>query len=97
MCREMRREPAWVAAIRCAMLTGTVTVEAVMREANLVAGREQTVEDILGKMADRGLLRESPGDPSRYLPGPVLLDSDRQHLDFERASDGGAHRWRSTG
>lgn len=97
MCREMKREPAWVAAIRCALLDGEVTVEAVMVEANLIDGWERTVEDILTTMVDRDLLRPAPGDGERYLPGRVLLDSNRHRLDFSRASDGGAHRWRSTG
>lgn len=95
MCREMKREPAWVAAIRLALLEGRVDVDGVVEEANLVAGRERTVHDVLSTMADRDLL--SPAGDGGYLPGPVLVNSDRFSRDFDRASDGGAHRWQSTG
>jgi hypothetical protein len=95
MCREMKREPAWVAAIRLALLEGRVDPDAVIREANLVAGRERTVRDVLATMADRGLLRAVGNDA--YCPGEVLLDSDRYNLDFAQASNGGAHRWKSSG
>jgi len=95
MCREMKREPAWVAAIRLALLEGHVDVEAVMEEANLLEGRERTVRDVLSTMHDRDLLRGV--SDGAYLPGPVLVESDRFDLDFDRASDGGAHRWQSTG
>ena len=94
MCREMKREPAWVAAIRLALLEGRVDTAAVIREANLVAGRERTVRDVLATMEERGLLR-AVGDDA-YCPGEVLLNSDRYDLDFARASDGGAHRWKSS-
>jgi hypothetical protein len=91
----MKREPAWVSAIRLALLEGRVDVAGVVEEANLVAGRERTVRDVLSTMADRGLL-EPVGDDA-YVPGHVLIESDRFDLDFDRASDGGAHRWKSTG
>jgi len=91
----MRREPAWVSAIRLALLEGYVDVEGVVEEANLIQGRERTVRDILSTMAERGLLEAV--DDDAYVPGPVLLESDRFDLDFDRASDGGAHRWKSTG
>ncbi|WP_144901408.1 hypothetical protein [Halobellus captivus] len=94
MCRELKREPAWVAAIRLAILEGQVTTESVIEEANLIPGRERTVRSILGKMADRGVLNAVGED--RYLPGEVLLNSDRYNLDFDNASDGGAHRWNSS-
>lgn len=94
MCREMNREPAWVAAIRLAMLTGRVDVDAVIEEANLVEGRERTVRDVLSTLAERGVLRAA-GDGT-YRPGETLLNSDRYNLDFEKASDGGAHRWKSS-
>jgi hypothetical protein len=45
-------------------------------------------------MAERDLLR--PIDDGTYLPGPVLLHSDRFELDFTNASNGGAHRWKSS-
>ncbi|WP_436925243.1 hypothetical protein [Halosimplex amylolyticum] len=93
MCRETKREPAWVAAIRLAMLEGRVTTEGVIEEANLVAGRERTVRDVLSTMDDRGILVAHSEDA--YVPGPTLLESDRFDLDFENASDGGAHRWKS--
>ncbi len=95
MCRELNREPAWVAAIRLAYLRGEVTVESVVEEANLIPGRERTVQDILETMARRDLLRETPID-GKYVPGPVLLNSNRSNLDFTKASDGGAHRWQSS-
>jgi hypothetical protein len=89
----MKREPAWVSAIRLALLEGRVTVDGVIAEANLIEGRERTVQDVLDTMADRNMLVPTEGDV--YLPGPVLLESDRFNLDFDRASDGGAHRWNS--
>jgi len=95
MCREMKREPAWVSAIRLALLEGRVDVAGVIEEANLIPGRERTVRDVLSTMADRDLLE--PVDEDTYVPGPVLIESDRFDLDFDRASDGGAHRWKSTG
>lgn len=95
MCRELNREPAWVAAIRLAYLRGEVTVESVVEEANLIPGRERTVQDILETMARRELLRETPVD-GQYVPGPILLNSNRSNLDFSKASNGGAHRWRSS-
>jgi len=91
----MRREPAWVAAIRLAMLEGRVDVDGVMAEANLVEGRERTVRDVLSTMHDRDLLTAVGDGEGAYVPGPVLLDSDRFEMDFDRASDGGAHRWNS--
>jgi len=91
----MRREPAWVSAIRLALLEGRVDVDGVIEEANLVSGRERTVRDVLATMCDRGLLRAVDGAEDSYVPGPVLLDSDRFDLDFTKASDGGAHRWHS--
>ncbi|SEW28156.1 hypothetical protein [Halobacterium jilantaiense] len=96
MCRETKREPAWVSAIRVALLEGRVTVDSVIEEANLVAGRERTVRDVLSTMADRELLVPTGDGGDAYLPGPVLLESDRFGLDFDRASDGGAHRWNSS-
>lgn len=95
MCRETKREPAWVSAIRLAMLEGRVDVDGVMAEANLVDGRERTVRDVLSTMRDRGLLTAIEGTDDAYVPGPVLLESDRFDMDFDRASDGGAHRWNS--
>lgn len=83
------------------MLEGRVTVEAVIREANLIEGRERTVRDVLETMHERDLLvavggdAGGDGDPNGYVPGPVLIESDRFDLDFDRASEGGAHRWNS--
>ncbi|WP_436347850.1 hypothetical protein [Natronorubrum sp. FCH18a] len=53
MCRETKREPAWVSAIRLAFLRGQVDVDGVMEEANLIPGYERTVRDVLSTMADR--------------------------------------------
>lgn len=89
----MRREPAWVSAIRLAMLEGRVTVEGVIEEANLIEGRERTVRDVLETMRERDLLVDAGADI--YVPGPVLIESDRFDLEFDRASEGGAHRWNS--
>jgi len=83
-----------VAAIRLAILEGQVDTESVIEEANLVAGRERTVGDVLSTMDERGVLNKV--DDDLYLPGEVLLNSDRYDLDFEKASDGGAHRWKSS-
>ena len=93
MCRETKREPAWVAAIRLAILKGRVTTEGVIEEANLVSGRERTVRDVLSTMDERGLLVSD--DDEAYVSGPTLLESDRFDRDFKKASDGGAHRWES--
>lgn len=95
MCRETKREPAWVSAIRVALLEGRVTVDSVISEANLIDGRERTVRDVLSTMAKRDLLVLVDGAESEYRPGPVLLESDRFELDFARASEEGAHRWDS--
>lgn len=97
MCRETKREPAWVSAIRLAFLRGQVDVESVMQEANLIPGYERTVRDVLSTMADRELLRPVEGAEDSYVPGRVLIESDRYNLDYTKASDGGAHRWYSTG
>jgi hypothetical protein len=45
-------------------------------------------------MDDRDILNAV--DDDTYIPGTVLLNSDRYDLDFQRASDGGAHRWKSS-
>lgn len=95
MCREMKREPAWVSAIRLAFLEGRVTVDGVIEEANLRDGRERTVRDVLETLCRRNLLSAVEGADDTYVPGPTLLESDRFDLDFDKASDGGAHRWHS--
>lgn len=97
MCRETKREPAWVAAIRLAFLEGRVDVDGVIEEANLIPGREGTVRDVLSTMDERNLLEPIGGADDTYVPGPVLIESGRYDLDFTKASDGGAHRWRSSG
>jgi hypothetical protein len=76
------------------MLEGRVDTESVIEEANLVPGRERTVRDVLDTMDERGVLNAVGEDT--YLPGKVLLNSDRFDLDFDNASDGGAHRWKSS-
>ena len=95
MCREFTREPAWVAAIRVAVTQGWVDVESVVAEANLVAGREATVEDVLSTMADRDMLREGPdfAETGRYLVGPVLYRSAPSPSSVDRLTADGAHRW----
>lgn len=95
MCREFNREPAWVAAIRLAYLRGWVDVDSVVEEANLVPGRERTVEDVLATMTDRNLLREGPGfdERGRYLVGPGLLESAPSSASVKRLARRGVHQW----
>lgn len=95
MCRELNREPIWVAAIRLAYLQGWVDVESAVEEANLVAGRERTVEDVLSTMCQRGLLCEAPAfdENGRYLVGPVLRRSAPTPTGVEQLSQRGLHRW----
>lgn len=95
MCREFTREPAWVAAIRCAVTRGWVDVDSVVEEANLVAGRERTVRDVLRTMVDRDMLREAPDfeQSGRYLVGPVLYRSAPSPSSIGQLSTDGAHRW----
>lgn len=92
MCREFRREPAWVAAIRVVLLEGRVDVEAVMEEANLLAGREATVRDVLETMAERGVLvPSSTGDG--YRAGEPLRQSAPSAAAIRNASTRATHRW----
>jgi hypothetical protein len=99
MCRELRREPAWVAAIRLAFTRGRVDVESVVEEANLVSGRERTVRDVLSTMADRDLLVEGPdfAESGRYLPGPVLRSSAPDPAAVRHLSASRTHRWQRPG
>lgn len=93
MCKERRREPAWVAAIRLALLEGRATVEGVMEEANLADGRERTVIDVLETMADRDLL-VPVADGEAYVAGESLRSSAPSPEAASRASDDGIHRWK---
>lgn len=95
MCRELNREPAWVAAIRLAYLRGWVDVESVVEEANLVPGRERTVTDVLATMCDRGLLRKGPQFEStgRYQVGPGLQRSAPSPAAVKHFSRRGVHQW----
>lgn len=93
MCRERNREPAWVAAVRLALLEGRVDVEGVMAEANLRPGRERTVRDVLETMHERGLLRQVAEDPAEYVAGRPLLDSAPSPDAAKRAAAEGVHRW----
>lgn len=93
MCRERNREPAWVAAVRLALLEGRVDVEGVMAEANLRPGRERTVAAVLETMRDRGLLRQVSEEPTTYVAGRPLLDSAPAPDAAKRASPDGLHRW----
>jgi len=95
MCRELKREPAWVAAIRLALLRGWVDVESVLEEANLDDGHARTVRDVLATMADRNLLGEAPDYAStgRYFPGQVLLDAAPEPDADLNVSDSDVHRW----
>jgi hypothetical protein len=95
MCRELNREPVWVAAIRLAYTRGWADVDNVIEEANLVAGRESTVEDVLGTMCERDLLAEAPDfdESGRYLVGPVLRNSAPSPEGIKHLSRRGLHQW----
>lgn len=94
MCRERNREPAWVAAVRVALLRGRVDTESVLAEANLGEDHARTVEDVLRTMARRDLLVANPGADG-YRPGPVLLDAAPDPGGRPNVSEGGVHRWGS--
>jgi hypothetical protein len=91
MCRELNREPAWVAAIKLALTRGRVDVGSVVEEANLVEGRERTVRDVLETMSDRDMLVEA-GD-GEYLVGPVLRRAAPSPSAVEQLSDSAVHQW----
>lgn len=95
MCRELKREPAWVAAIRLALLRGWVDVESVLEEANLDDGHARTVGDVLATMTDRNLLGRAPDHEStgRYFPGQVLLDAAPEPDADLNVSESGVHQW----
>ncbi|WP_152042142.1 hypothetical protein [Salinigranum salinum] len=95
MCRELNREPIWVATIRLAFTQGWADVDSVAAEANLVPGRESTVTDVLQTMCERDLLVEAPDfdDSGRYLVGPVLRRSAPSPKGVERLSRRGVHQW----
>lgn len=95
MCRELNREPAWVGAIRLALLQGEVRTESVVEEANLRPDKERTVEDVLETMADRDMLVEAPDFESsgRYLIGPVLRRKAPAASAVENLSERAPHRW----
>lgn len=92
MCREFRREPAWVAAIRVVLTAGRVDVGAVMDDANLVEGREATVEDVLETMAARGVL-EPASNGDGYRAGEPLQRSAPSPSAIRNASTRATHRW----
>jgi hypothetical protein len=95
MCRELNREPIWVAAIRLAYTQGWADVDSVVEEANLVSGREGTVVDVLETMYERDLLVEAPDfdESGRYLVGPVLRKSAPSARGVKHLSRRGVHRW----
>lgn len=95
MCRELKREPVWVAAIRLALLQGWVDVESVLEEANLDDGHARTARDVLATMANRDLLGEAPdhGNTGRYFPGQVLLDAAPDPRKELNVSESGVHQW----
>lgn len=92
MCRELRREPAWVAAIRVVLLEGRVDVDAVVEEANLVPGREATVADVLETMAERGVLVPD-GTGQGYRAGRPLRQAAPSPGAVRRVSSRATHRW----
>jgi len=95
VCRELRREPAWVGAIRVAFTQGSVTADAVIEEANLLPECYRTVEDVLSTMAERDLLEEAPDFESseRYNVGPVLRRAAPKAGDVGSLSTRAVHRW----
>jgi hypothetical protein len=95
MCRELNREPIWVATIRLAYTRGWLDVESVVGEANLVPGRERTVTDVLETMCDRGLIAEAPDfeESGRYLVGPSLRKAAPSPKGIKHLSRRGLHRW----
>lgn len=95
MCRELKREPAWVAALRIALLRGRVDVESVLEESNLGNGHARTVADVLATMNRRDVLEAAPDHErtGQYLPGPVLIDAAPEPRKELNVSESGAHRW----
>jgi hypothetical protein len=91
MCRELNREPAWVAAIKLALTRGRVDVESIVEETNLVDGRERTVRDILETMTDREMLVEA--GEGEYLVGPVLRRAAPSPSAVDKLSKSGVHQW----
>ena len=85
----------WVAAIRLAFLRGWVDVDSAIEEANLIPGRERTVEDVLATMCERNLLREAPdfAESGRYLAGPNLRDRAPSPASVKQLSSRGLHQW----
>lgn len=94
MCRELNREPAWVAAIRLALLQGWVDVESVIEEANLRNGHARTVRDVIATMEERDVFRKAADEyADRYVPGPVLLDAAPEPRKEFNVSESAVHQW----
>lgn len=95
MCRELKREPVWVASIRLAILRGRVDVESVLEESNLERGHARTVRDVLATLAEREVVVPAPDHErtGRYLPGPVLHDAAPEPRTELNVSESGVHRW----
>lgn len=98
MCRELKREPLWVAVIRLALLRGRVGVDGVLDETNLDDGYARTARDVLETMAERNLLQAVPSDegPDVYLQGSVLRAAAPDPGTDLNVSESGAHRWGRT-
>jgi hypothetical protein len=95
VCRELRREPAWVGAIRVAFTQGPVTADAVIKEASPLPECYRTVEDVLSTVAKRDLLEEAPDFESseRYNVGGVLRRAAPKAGDVGSLSMRAVHRW----
>jgi len=92
MCRELNREPAWVAAIKLALTEGAFTTDCVIEEANMRPDRRRTVETVLATMADRELLCD-PAAEDRYLVGPVLRRAAPSPEQIDHLAEEGLHQW----
>ncbi|MXR52816.1 hypothetical protein GRX03_14525 [Halovenus sp. WSH3] len=92
MCRELNREPAWVAAIKLALTEGAFTTDCVIEEANMRPDRRRTVETVLSTMVERDLLCDT-STPDRYLVGRVLRRTAPDPEQIEHLADEGLHRW----
>lgn len=92
MCRELNREPTWVAAIKLALTEGAFTTDCVIEEANIRPDRRRTVEAVLSTMVERDLLCDPP-TADRYLVGPVLRRAAPSSDQVEHLAEEGLHQW----
>jgi hypothetical protein len=93
MCRELNREPTWVAAIKLALTKGSFTTDCVIEEANVRPDRYRTVEAVLSTMTERELLSDAPAEEDRDLVGPVLQRAAPEPGQIDKVSDQAVHQW----